>query len=493
MKAIAFSGKEKTYQCWYGVPEDSLKAGNRTFNPAGMYTGLNGEIKYYDNQTDNYTQDYYQLHFLFHGNDNWNFNFALHATKGLGYYEEFRQGDDLASYGFDTSVITDLVRRKWLDNWFYGVTYGAQYDNHKKTTLIIGGAVNNYEGQHYDQIIWAQYLPAGTEPVHQYDFNFAHKLDGNIFARMNYQATQKLNAFVDLQFRTVAYHFTGLDTSGNEIMADASLNFFNPKAGLTYRDGKNTFYYSFSTAQKEPNRDDYRNSTINSRPLHEILYDNEAGWKFGGNNFSLAANFYYMYYINQLVLTGKVNDVGAYTRVNVPKSYRTGIEAEWNYYLMNNKIIISQNFTYSINKIGTYLEYLDDYDNGGQIVNVYSNTDIAFSPSEINYVSITYRNKKGFSTTLSSKSVGEQFLDNTSSDLRKLDGYSVVNLRVSYSFKPKYFKEITAAVLVNNLFNQEYSSNGYTYGYIYGGETSYYNNYFPQAGINFLGMVTLKF
>ncbi|MDQ3108637.1 MAG: TonB-dependent receptor [Bacteroidota bacterium] len=493
VKAIAFSGREKTYQSWYGIPEDSIKAGKRTFNPAGMYFDANGTIKYYDNQTDNYRQDYYQLHFLFHGNENWNFNAALHATRGIGFYEEYREDDDLANYGFDTSVTTDLVRRKWLDNWFYGMTYGAQYDNHKKTTLIIGGAINNYEGQHYDQIIWAQFLPVGTEPVHQYDFNFAHKLDGNIFARMNYQVTSKLNAFVDLQFRKVAYHFTGIDTTGAPIMADETLNFLNPKAGLTFRpNGKHTFYYSFSTAQKEPNRDDYRNSTVNSRPLPEELYDNEAGWKYGNHSFSFAANLYYMHYINQLVLTGKVNDVGAYTRVNVPKSYRTGIELEANSILFNNSILISGNYTYSMNKISNYLEYLDDYDNGGQMVNIYSNTDIAFSPSSIASLSITYK-KKGFNAMLSSKYVSEQFLDNTSNDLRKLDGYTVANLRVSYTFKPKSFKEITAAVLVNNLFDKEYSSNGYTYGYIYGGETSYYNNYFPQAGINFLGMLTLKF
>jgi iron complex outermembrane receptor protein len=493
VKAIAFSGYEKTYQSWYGIPEDSLKAGNRTFNPAGMYFDANGNVHYYDNETDNYRQDYYQLHFLFHGNDNWNFNTALFATRGIGYYEEYRQADDLANYGFDTSAVTDLVRRKWLDNWFYGITYGAQYDSHKKTTLIIGGAVNNYEGLHYDQIIWAQFLPVGTEPVHEYDRNFAHKFDGNIFARMNYQATTKLNVFVDLQFRNVSYHFTGLDTTGEEIMADAALNFFNPKAGLTFRpDGKNLLYYSFSTAHKEPNRDDYRNSTINSRPLPELLYDNEAGWKYGSHAFSFAANLYYMYYINQLVLTGKVNDVGAYTRVNVPVSYRTGLELEANSILLNKSIILSANYTYSINKINTYLEYLDNYDNGEQAVNVYANTDIAFSPSSIAAASITYK-KKGFSTMLSVKSVSEQFLDNTSSDLRKLDAYAVANLRVSYTLKPKSFKEITAAVLVNNLFNTEYSSNGYTYGYIYGGETSYYNNYFPQAGINFLGMLTLKF
>lgn len=492
VKAIAFSGREKTYQCWYGIPEDSMKAGNRTYNPAGQYVGPNGEILYYENQTDNYTQDYYQLHLLFRGNEHWNFNAALHATKGYGYYEEYRQGDDLSAYGFDTAATTDLVRRLWLDNWFYGMTYGAQYDSHKKTKLIIGGAVNNFEGKHYDQIIWAQFLPPGTESVYEYNFNFAHKFDGNIFARMNYQVTQKLNAFIDLQFRRVGYHFTGLDTTGTEILADATLNFFNPKAGLTFRDGKNTFYYSFSTAQKEPNRDDFRNSTINSRPEHELLYDSEAGWKYGSNTFSFAANVYYMYYVNQLVLTGKVNDVGAYTRVNVPQSYRTGIELEGGVKITNS-FSAEANFTYSKNVIKTFVEYVDDYDIGQQTSNVYTNTPIGFSPSVISGASLIYKTRIGFSAALTEKYVGEQFLDNTGSDLRKLDAYAVTNLRVAWTFKPKYFKEITTAMLVNNLLNTEYASNGYTYGYIYGGAYSYYNNYFPQAGINFLGMLTLKF
>jgi iron complex outermembrane receptor protein len=494
MKAIAFSGKERTYQCWYGVPEDSVKAGNYTYNPAGEYYDANGEVHYYGNETDNYQQDYYQLHFLFRGNDDWDFHVALHATKGKGFYEEFRQGDDLFSYGLDTSIATDLVRRLWLDNWFYGITYGAQYDSHKKTKLIIGGAANNYEGQHYNEITWAQFLPAGTTDPYRYEFNFAHKSDVNIFARLNYQLTEKLNAFVDLQFRNVGYHFDGLDTNGSSFLTDATLNFFNPKAGLTFRaNEKNLFYYSFSTAHKEPNRDDYRSSTINSRPSPEILYDNEAGWKFGNNQLVAGVNFYYMYYVNQLVLTGKVNDVGAYTRVNVPQSYRAGAELEAGYYLLNKSLFISGNATLSSNKIKTYVEYLDDYDFGGQTANVYTNTDIAFSPSAIGAISVAYQSKKGFSAAITDKYVSQQFLDNTSNDTRKLDAYSVANLRLSYTFRPKSFKEITVSAFANNLFNKHYASNGYSYGYIYGGETSYYNYYYPQAGINFLGMVDIKF
>lgn len=494
VKAIAFSGKEKTYQCWYGVPQDSLKT-NRTFNPAGMYVDANGNIQYYNNETDNYQQDYYQLHFLARANDNWTFNAALHATKGFGYYEEFRQGEALADYGLNDSTVstTDLVRRLWLNNWFYGITYGAHYVSHKKTELFIGGGTNNYEGQHYDEIVWAQYLPVGTPSVYRYSDNYAHKLDANIFARLNYQATAKMNLFVDLQFRNVNYHFTGIDVSGNELPQSASLSFFNPKAGLTFHlDEKNLAYVSFSTGHKEPNRDDYVNSTETSRPKPETLYDGEAGWKFRSNKVSLSANLYYMYYVNQLVLTGKINDVGAYTRENVAKSYRAGIELEAGYKI-SKSFEFAANATYSMNKILDFHEYLDNYDSGGQNLNIYPSTDIAFSPSITGAAAFSYKCAKGFSATLTEKYVGKQYLDNTSSSLRQLDAYAVTNLRLSWTFKPKFIKEITASVLVNNLFNTKYSSNGYTYGDIYGGARETYNYYFPQAGTNVLGMIDLKF
>jgi iron complex outermembrane receptor protein len=492
VKAIAFSGREKTYQCWYGVPQDSLKT-NRTYNPAGEYVDANGNFQYYNNETDNYQQDYYQLHFLARANDNWNFNVSLHATKGIGYYEEFRQGEQLSDYGLDTAgIYSDLVRRLWLNNWFYGVTYGAHYDSHKKTELIIGGATNNYEGQHYNEITWAQFLPAGTPSIYRYENDFAHKFDANIFARLNYQVSEKLNLFVDLQFRNVNYHFTGIDTSGVLLPQSAALIFFNPKAGATFRvNEKNLTYVSFSTGNKEPNRDDYVNSTINSRPKPETLHDIELGWKFRSNKISLSANLYYMHYVNQLVLTGKINDVGAYTRENVAKSFREGIEIEAGYNICKS-LNISANATYSMNKILDYHDYLDNYDSGGQVVNIYPKTDIAFSPSIISAASLNYKCQKGFSASIMEKYVGKQYLDNTANSSRQIDAYMTTNLRLSYSFKPKFVKEITASVLVNNLFNTKYSSNGYTYGYIYAGE-QHYNYYYPQAGINFLGMIDFKF
>lgn len=501
VKAITFSGREKTYQCWYGVPQDSL-ATHRTYNPAGEYYDASGNVHYYDNETDNYQQDYYQLHFLYRANDRWNFNAALHATKGKGYYEEYRPGELLSDYGLDTGAATgDLVRRLWLDNWFYGVTYGATYDSHKRVQLVIGGAANNYEGQHYDEVIWGTNLPAGTEPVHRYDNDYAHKFDFNIFSRLNYQLSEKLNAAIDLQYRRVDYGFNGLDTMGNVLPQSVALNFFNPKAALTLRTGDRSFAYaSFAVGNKEPNRDDFKNSSVNSRPKQETLYDGEAGWKFRSEKFAAEANVYYMYYRNQLVLTGRVNDVGAYTRENVDQSFRRGIELAAGWQIIK-PLNFSANVTLSQNKIMNFHEFIDDYDNGGQVENVYNSPDIAFSPAMTGAGVLTWKSA-GFLASFTGKYVGKQYLDNTMNETRKIDPYFVCNLQLAYTVIPpeKYystrgpaFDELTFSVQVNNLFNTMYVSNGYTYGYYYGGQYNLYNYYYPQAGTNFMGMLSMKF
>ncbi|HLG02915.1 MAG TPA: TonB-dependent receptor, partial [Bacteroidia bacterium] len=362
IKAITFSGREKTYQSWYGVVQDSL-ATNRTYNMAGEYYDMNGNIHYYNNETDNYGQDYYQLHFSARGNANWNFNLSFHATKGNGYYEQYKQGQFLADYGiYDTTGMpVDLVRRLWLDNWFYGITYAIHYDDKKKLNMTIGGAFNNYEGAHYDEIIWATNLPQGIPPVYRYNNNFAVKSDGNIFARLNYSVTSAFNIHADLQYRMTGYHFTGFDTNFVKVPQEIALNFVNPKLGLTWRASeKHTFYGFFGIGNKEPNRDDFVNTTSNSRPKHETLFDTEAGWKFGSEKFALNANLYYMRYKNQLVLTGKINDVGAYTRENVAESYRRGIELSggWN---ITKQLSFQANITLSQNRITGFTEYIDDY------------------------------------------------------------------------------------------------------------------------------------
>jgi iron complex outermembrane recepter protein len=506
VKAITFSGKERTYQSWYGVPQDSLKT-NPTYNPAGEYFDANGNLQYYDNQTDNYQQDYYQLHFLIKGNAFWNFNTALHATKGKGYYEEYKAGESLSDYGLDTgSVVSDLIRRKWLSNWFYGITYGANYDNHKKTRLIIGGSLNNYEGQHYRQVIWAQTLPPYATNPFEYSRDFTTKTDFNIFARLNYQLNERFNVALDLQYRDVIYRFQGPDTSGEILPQQIAHNLFNPKAAITCRTSVESYaYLSFAVGNKEPNRDDYKFSTISSRPASESLYDLEAGWKFNNEKLALDANLYYMQYKNQLILTGKINDVGEYTRENVRESYRRGLELAASYRI-GKEFIASANTTFSQNKVVDFIEYIDDYDNGGQLMNQYGLTDLAFSPAATGALVFNWNhsaNSKGhhaINGMLTGKYVGKQYLDNTSTESRSINSYFTCNALMSWSpienskitDSKKQVRELQFGILVNNLLNTFYVSNGYTFGFVSGGTYNLYNYYFPQAGTNFLFRVTVK-
>lgn len=506
VKAIRFSGTEKTYQAWYGVPQDSLET-NRSFNPAGLYYDANRTVRYYENETDNYRQDYYQLHFILRGNAHWTFNWALHATRGLGYYEQYRQAEDLQNYGFDTLITSDLVRRLWLDNWFYGLTWNMRYNSLKKLSCSFGGAVNNYEGAHYDEIIWGTNLPQFTPSRYRYNENFAVKSDGNAYARFNYAVNDALNIFADFQLRDVRYHFTGPDTSGNYLPQDVRFLFFNPKAGLTFRLNDASYTYaSLAVGNKEPNRDDFVNSTSESRPQHETLYDAEAGWKFRSGKMQAEASLYYMQYKNQLVLTGKVNDVGAYTRQNVKSSFRRGVELAAAFRL-SSQFDLSANAGLSQNKITDFHEFIDTYDSAfsytGQIDSLHELTDIAFSPAAVAALQLGW-NYKSFRAVLQGKYVGKQFLDNTSNETRMIDPYFTGNLLLSWTAIDKQKAEnrmtkackmdqLSFSVQVNNLFNTLYSANGYTYGFFAGGEYYLYNYYYPQAGINVMGMMTMKF
>jgi iron complex outermembrane recepter protein len=498
VKAITFSGVEETYQAWYGVHKDSLK-NNRTFNPAGMYFNEAGYIRYYDNQVDHYRQDYYQLHFSKLINSKLNLNAALHYTRGGGYYEEYKEDQSLPDYGLDVIVIdssntisfTDLIRRKWLDNDFYGATFSASYDPHKKLAVTLGGAWNRYDGDHFGEIIWAQYASNGSIRHRYYDDN-AVKTDFNVFAKALYSFSKKLNAFGDIQYRMVDYTFLGFNSDQVNITQNAALNFVNPKAGITYSISERANVYVFyGRGNKEPNRDDYTQSTPQSRPKHETLDDIEAGYRHSTKKAAWSVNAYYMKYKNQLVLTGEINDVGAYNRSNVDDSYRAGIEAEFGVKVLK-KLEWAGNATLSRNKIRNFKEFIDDYDNGGQLVNTYSETDIAFSPGIIAANILTFTPVKGAEISLMTKYVGSQFLDNTSNSERMIDPYLVNDLRMSYDLKVKKFGEIGLRLMVNNLFNEMYESNGYTYSYIWGGMVTE-SFYYPQAGINWLAGLSLKF
>lgn len=513
VKFITFTGLEKTYQAWYGIPESRLKgdtdgmntyiannwldtdeannllnSNSRTYNP---YT--------YQNQIDHYMQSYYQLHFSHEFTKNWSSNIALHYTKGKGYYEEYKKSQAFSKYGLqdviignDTITQTDLVRRRWLDNDFCGTTFSLNYYNHKNFAATLGGGWNNYMGLHYGEIIWAQYASNSTLHSNYYK-DTANKSDFNIFLKLNYLLAQKLNVFADIQYRTVNYSFLGFDTHLNNVQQSASLNFVNPKLGLNYDLSPNiSFYASYSVGNKEPSRDDYTQSTPNSRPKHETLNDIEAGYKHKTKIAMWGVNVYHMQYKNQLVLTGQINDVGAYNRTNVANSYRQGIEAEWGIKPIK-WFTWTANLTLSKNKIKNYKEFVDNYDTWTQDSIEYKESDIAFSPNVIASSTLTFEPIKNLKINFISKYVGKQYLDNTSNENRKLDAFFVNDIRINYSIKTKLVREIGFVLAINNVLGELYESNGYTWGYIYGGQRITENFYYPQAGTNFMAGLSLKF
>lgn len=497
LRAVILSGKEKTYQAWYGVPEDSLKT-NRTYNPAGEYFDANGQARYYDNQTDNYQQDYYQLFYTREINSQWNANVALHYTRGKGYYEEYVPGAALTDYnlspvliGNDTIDETNITRQLWLSNHFYGGTWSLQYRGNNME-VIAGGALNEYRGDHFDEVVGATISPVEILPV-RYNFDDAVKNDFNTYVKSSWFLESGLTAWVDLQYRNVRYSFTGPDNSYLNTIQNVNLHFFNPKAGLNYQIGQHyQVYLTYARAHKEPVRDDFLASIPANRPQPEEMNNWEFGYRFSKSAYRASINSYYMQYDNQLILNGRLNNVGEAIRESVPDSYRFGIEGESSY--DNGKMFAyTLNMTWSRNKINQYTEYVEDYDGGPQVVNTYRNTTIAFSPSIIAAGIITIRPVKRLSIDICNKYVGKQYLDNTQSEERKLDPYYVNDLRFAYVIEGKKIKGVEFRLLVNNVLNAEYIANGATYNGYSGGIRYNYNYYYPQATRNYLAGVTIRF
>ena len=491
LRVNVFSGLEKTYQAWNGVPEDSL-ATNHTYN---SYT--------YDNEVDNYQQDHYQLIFSQELSSKWNLNVNGHYTRGRGYFEQFKEDDDLADYsledvilGADTVSSSDIIRRRWLDNHFYGFTFGLNYTNQKRFNMTLGGGWNQYLGDHFGEVIWARFASNG-DIRHRYYDNAAKKNDMNVYLKANYFVHPKVSLFADLQVRRIDYIYEGPFQNESEDIITSKQTirwmFFNPKAGVNYDiDSKNRVYLSLAMANREPARKDLVESTQVSRPVHETLYDMELGYERRTNRYAFGANAYWMIYQNQLVLTGRVNDVGAYINQNVDWSDRYGVELFWGWNILKN-LNWTANFTWSQSKIWDFTEYYDDYDNGGQVEINHGLTDISFSPNYIAGSELMYEPVKNLKFALITKYVGEQFLDNTSNRERMIDDYLINNIRIGYSFGWKFFKEIELGLLLNNIFDQKYESNGYTYSFLEGGETTTANFYYPQAGFNVLSNLTVKF
>jgi len=482
------SGKEKTYQAWNGILQSDLDVLGRTYNSAG--TEKPGEP--YDNETDNYQQDHYQLFFNHEFNEYLTLNTAFFLTRGRGYYEQYKADEKFADYGLPnfstgTGTIeeTDLVRQLWLDNYFYGNLLSLHYKK-GNTQLTFGGAGNRFDNSHYGKIIWAELsIPKDYK---WYDLD-ALKTDINVYGKWQQKLSQKLEAFADLQFRTVEYNIYGFRDNPS-LTVKNNYNFLNPKAGIRYSNKSWTGYISFAIANKEPNRDDFEASPT-QQPTYETLQDLELGIEKKSTNYSWSANFYYMSYKNQLVLTGKINDVGAYTRTNIPKSYRLGVEFQGGLKI-TDWININANLTLSENKVLDFKEFVDDYDNNDQKTFTYSKTNIVLSPDVVGSASLNIIPFTNANISLMGKYVSRQYLDNTSNKNRSLADYYVQDLRLDYVLKNKFFKETRFIFQLNNLLDRQYEPNGYTFSYIYGGEMSTENYVFPMAGINFMAGINVR-
>ncbi len=487
LKAVIFSGKERTYQAWGGVPKDSLET-NRTYNP---YT--------YENETDNYQQDHYQLHYTYQFNKNLHLNTSLFLIHGEGYYEQYKEAQAYVDYQLpdveigDTLITaTDMIRQKWLKNDYYGLTYSLKY-NKNKTNLIIGGSWNRFDGDHFGEVIWAAYA-SNMEKDYQWYDNTGIKTDFNIFGKMNYQITDKINIYGDLQYRNVDYKIDGIHDDLRDISQNHTFNFFNPKAGLLFDLTKNqSLYFSFAVANREPNRSNYRDADEGYQPKAERLYDYEVGYKYTHPRYGLEANLYFMDYKDQLVLTGEINDVGAAIMTNVPDSYRAGIE------LMAGVQIFKflkwdVNATFSRNKVRDFTEFIDNWSPPyEQKKNHLGATDLSFSPEIVAGSMINYQSAIGLEISLNSKYVSRQYIDNTSSESRSLNPYFINDLVINYTFKTNFIREIGLNLMINNLFDIEYETYAWVYRYYYKGAYYEMDGYFPQAGINVMGGISLSF
>ncbi|OUT94963.1 MAG: hypothetical protein CBB92_12430 [Flammeovirgaceae bacterium TMED32] len=515
IKSLIFGGQEEGYQAWYGTPEARL-TGNETklqavIDNSGEYNSneqidnlLNSDRRFnyylYENEIDHYEQDHNQLHLNHAFNNDLNLAVSGHYTHGEGYYEQYRTNDNLTDYkldniivGNDTITQTDLIRRRWLNNDFYGFTYALNY-NKDNLQMTLGGGYNTYKGKHFGEIIWSEF--ASTSEIRdRYYEGSSTKNDFNVFLKTNYQLSSNINIFGDLQMRTIDYETEGTDNDLSNYQVGEKYTFFNPKFGLTYKLNANfQLYGSFAIAQREPVRADFIDAPVGDIPSPEQLQNFEFGFRGNLNNIQLETNVYLMDYTNQLILTGAVNDVGSSIRVNTPDSYRAGIEMvlgvnvtdRWNW---------GFNVAMSRNKIKKFTEIVFDYaftDDRYIVENEFTNTDIAFSPNVVIGNDITFSHQ-GFSSQLLTKFVGNQFLDNTSNEDRMIESYLINDLRLAYKFQAFGMQKIELNFLINNLLNVTYESNGYTWGYLSDGSLYQQNNYYPQAGINFLMGISLKF
>lgn len=516
IRANIFSGFEETYQAWNGVPSVRLNndaEGMQRYRDHWLFHSRSeraNQIRYeqlvnsnartynlytYENEVDNYQQDYYQLHFSHKFNQAWNINAALHYVYGHGYFENFvcdARYKDFLMTAPSEGAVTDLVRQKWLDNDFYGAIFSLNYEK-GKSALTFGGGYSVYDGDHYGKVIWAA-TPAGMAMNHEWYRGTGLKKDFNVYGKYIYQLSEPLSFYADLQYRNINYDIKGTDDDLRDITQSHSYNFFNPKAGLFYRPNQShEAYISYARANREPARSDFTDADPDGKqPVAESLDDFEAGWYFRAPRFLIGANLYYMKYSDQLVSTGEVNNVGSPIMVNVDDSYRAGIELTAGIRIVRG-LNLDAHATLSRNKIKNFTEYVDNWDTEAQEGFALGKTDLSFSPDVVVNSRLNYRPWEALNISLLSNYAGRQYIDNTSNSDRKLDAWFVNNLKIDYSLKNKLFKEVRLHLLVNNLFDTQYESNAWVYSYIYGGERYKMDGYFPQAGINFLAGIDIRF
>lgn len=480
-------GSEQTYLAWEGVPKDSLST-NRTLNP---FT--------YENETDNYQQYHYHINFMRQQSRKLSFNATGFFVSGNGYYEQFKEYKKLSSYGLspiisgnDTILKSDIIQQKHLDNIFYGVNLTASYNSFEKTKISGGVSANHFTNDHFGKIKWMQY--AFYTPV---DFrwysNQGNKTDIAAFVICNYDLSEKIRLYGDILLRSISYRLEGTHDDLRDITQNHNFNFINPKAGIFYSfDNANEVYGSFSVANREPSRNDFRDADENSVILPERLLDYEAGYNYKTKIFLVKSNIFYMDYRDQLVLTGKINNVGDPVMVNVPESYRAGIELSGSIHPVSS-LEIDANVSVSRNRIKDFTEWVDNWDTGTQVSNDLGETEISFSPSVVSGAEIRFSPVKNLRIAFTSKYVGKQFIDNTSSDQRKLDPWLVNNFRLAVHIPGHFWKEADLRLTVFNIFNSMYESNAWVYRYVEGGEEKAADGYFPQAGRHFMLGLHLKF
>lgn len=495
IKGLVFGGHEITYQAWNGIDATMLE-NDRTFNPSGLYTDVNGAIKFHENEEDNYNQNHYQLHWNERFNNHWSTNIGLNYTYGRGYFEQYKEDENFANYDLTEIVIggeiinnTDLIRRRWLDNAFYVINANANYKSNN-LDLTFGGSYSKYDGDHFGEIIWAQ-IASDSEINDSYYEGNGNKSDFSVFSKGTYRMNEKVSIYGDLQLRSVRYKTSGLTSDRVNLVVNEKYKFFNPKAGITFKlNNKNNVYFSYARANREPSRSDFES---NPDIKAERLNDFELGWRHNTDKFKINANLYYMLYNEQLVLTGDIDDVGTPIRANSGESYRFGLELE-SAIQLSKKIAFQPNVTFSSNKNKKTIISRD-----GGLVDL-GKTNISFSPELVAANAIVYQPTQKLLISFLSKYVSEQFMGNSDSEISKLGSYFVNDFNITYEIKTdSIFKSIILSGLVNNVFGEEYVSNGYYYTYddtwSVPGEVNTFEGagYYPQATTNFLIDATFKF